>query len=755
MSVFPIGRNGVEIDCFGIYQFRKHDKEHGFPVSALDRWNEWRRRITLVSCPSGSGESHMGYFIQRGYPTPVAVLAAALLATAVFARPMHGQSAPPPIHVGGVELTGIPEDWSSHYVVFSNPGTEQDAINKGRHEQWQRVVNDPRYVMQQLRRHLPVQGPAAGDVANRARWDAEAARSRDDAAAADLRVDPFLRRRLTPERMPQPELKRDWSQSLGVGPGLAVGHFPAKYSFFPTSASCSDYVVFPTGAAGATGQATIVAFNNLYVGTGAGACATTNPTVYWAYNTGTAATAKLSPVLSRDGTQVAFIEVSNASQAALTILRMAPPSSGGGSVTAPATATPVPNTAYNGCTAPCYTALFLGLPTGVNDTNSAPYYLYDGSDTLYVGDDTGKLHQFTGVFNGTPTETTTNGWPATATNQTGTSAALTSPVYDLATGFVFVGDAGGYLNEVLTTGATRTLTSSNRMECGTTGMSDAPVVDSVTDQVYVFVGNGCDNVPNVGNSYVNRFPATTSIGGSGYYGTGVSMGNASTIDTTTLMYHGAFDNLYFVGPGNTGNLYVCVNGTGFQIPMATFSTPTPFTANSFTPVVTPVSDLAGCSPVTEFLGAKATTTLTANLATTGNPALASTAGMANGDYLQIDSEIMLITAVTPTLTVTRGVLGTTAAAHTAGATVLDIQDWLFFSVDANASAAGCTVACIFNYNITTGTIPGAPTAGLSVLGGTGGIIIDNRSTTQVGAGQVYFTTLTGTVAVQASQAGLN
>lgn len=45
-----------------------------------------------------------------------------------------------------------------------------------------------------------------------------------------------------------------------------------------------------------------------------------------------------------------------------------------------------------------------------NDTNSAPFYLYDGSDTLYGGD-SGKLRQFTGIFNGTPGEnTTTNGW---------------------------------------------------------------------------------------------------------------------------------------------------------------------------------------------------------------------------------------------------------------------------------------------------------------------------------------------------------
>ena len=42
--------------------------------------------------------------------------------------------------------------------------------------------------------------------------------------------------------------------------------YPAKYSFSATTASCSDFVVYPTGTAGATGAASIVAFSNLYSG---------------------------------------------------------------------------------------------------------------------------------------------------------------------------------------------------------------------------------------------------------------------------------------------------------------------------------------------------------------------------------------------------------------------------------------------------------------------------------------------------------
>lgn len=41
-----------------------------------------------------------------------------------------------------MQITGIPEDWAHHHVVFSDPGTEHEAISAGRHEQWQKIVDD-------------------------------------------------------------------------------------------------------------------------------------------------------------------------------------------------------------------------------------------------------------------------------------------------------------------------------------------------------------------------------------------------------------------------------------------------------------------------------------------------------------------------------------------------------------------------------------------------------------------------------------
>ncbi len=53
--------------------------------------------------------------------------------------------------------------------------------------------------------------------------------------------------------------------SGGGSGGLQLNAYPAKYSFSTATASCSDYVVYPTGLDGGTGQASVVAYSNLYV----------------------------------------------------------------------------------------------------------------------------------------------------------------------------------------------------------------------------------------------------------------------------------------------------------------------------------------------------------------------------------------------------------------------------------------------------------------------------------------------------------
>jgi hypothetical protein len=89
------------------------------------------------------------------------------------------------------------------------------------------------------------------------------------------------------------------------------------------------------------------------------------------------------------------------------------------------------------------------------------------------------------------------------------------------------------------------------------------------------------------------------------------------------------------------------------------------------------------------------------------------------------------------------------------------HDWVYLSVTANGNQTGCTGACLYNYSIpTSGTATsGAASAGLAVTGGSGGIVIDNNSTTPTNASEIYFNSLaqescngsTTGCAVQASQ----
>ncbi len=86
-----------------------------------------------------------------------------------FGLQAQGQTGPS-VTVGNLQLRGVPDDWSHHHVMFSNPGTEQDAIQSGHYAEWQKSVKEPRYVLQQMKRNLPVQGPSAVDAEYRSQW---------------------------------------------------------------------------------------------------------------------------------------------------------------------------------------------------------------------------------------------------------------------------------------------------------------------------------------------------------------------------------------------------------------------------------------------------------------------------------------------------------------------------------------------------------------------------------------------------------
>ncbi|WP_296358624.1 hypothetical protein [Ramlibacter sp.] len=463
------------------------------------------------------------------------------------------------------------------------------------------------------------------------------------------------------------------------------------------------------GGSGTTAQPTIVAFNQLYASCGT-TPTTAVPTTFWSYNTGAGANTLTSPVLSFDGKQVAFVQSSSGNVANLVLLKWSSTASVGtvGAPTVPATQT-LAN--YRNCTAPCMAVIpFSGSP---DDTNSSPFYDYIG-DTLYVGADNGTLHKFTGVFNGTPAEQTTGGFPATVS----TGNMLSSPVYDSATGLVYVGSdtgvsTGGQLHSVCAaTGINATLCSvsgavvnSGQLATftiqqdgnNTTGVRETPVLDSTAKRVYVFV----ESDPNSACGGVNCkaiYQLRTDISINGSVGTRANIGRGQIYNR--VLYAGAFDNTYYTSanPASpSGFLYMCgALGDGsdskkptlWRIPIASnvmgaaVVGPTLVSTANFT-------DNANCSPVTMVM---------------------------NGT-----------------------------------------NEYLYVSVSAIGNDTGCSGSCIYMYNMTgkTWNTSATANAGLSAPGGTGGIIVDNISST-AGASQIYYSTLTGPGnAVQASQAGLN
>jgi len=542
----------------------------------------------------------------------------ALVAVTAFSLPLFAQDMSR-VNVGKTQIKGVADDWTHHRVVFSNPGTEEQAIKNGSRDKWQKIVNDPRYVMQQMRRGLPVQGPAA--------YDANALQAFRMANREIELVRPGkFPRKPAPILIRKPKakssIKQDWNESLGTTSAPTPLAFPAKWSTFNTStASCSsDFVIYPTGQPGGGSQASIIAYYNLY----AGGCSPTVPAVDWAYNTG--GTVSLAPVLSQNGNQVAFIQQPSSGGPQLVLLTF--PLPGGGTLGSPTTLTPVSAGSYysggSGCAAPCMFTATLSGATG--DTWSSPYYDYT-SDTLFVGDSSGQLHKFNPVFNGAPAEVTTSPWPvqmAYGATPTADQNQLTSPVYDPNSGYVLVGSTtsvsattGGRLYSVnASTGAINGYSA--QLDVGY-GIRDAVLMDPVASQAYVFV-----ELNSSGNNVVDQFPldftsSTTpaSVIVSSPFGTG----------TTSYQFSGTFDNTYYTsssGTSPTGNIYMCDtanNATLYQIPITNGVLSTTATAGPQLGNTTVDGPFYGrCSPVTEFVNSSTGTAAAGSITFTSDPA---------------------------------------------------------------------------------------------------------------------------------------
>ena len=570
----------------------------------------------------------------------------------------------------GKEHEHLVTDWSHRHLVYSEPKSLMKRFE---------LSSDPRYVQQWRRRN------------------AERRHDRDE-----------WRWRRAHEHTDQ--IQGDWSMDMGAGATVGAGNYPAKFSFDPTSANCvtptppagqqPDFVVYNTGLVGSGSQATIVAFSNLYSSCMGGA-----PQTYWAYNTGTTGAVVTSPVLSFDGSQVAFVQ-STPTAATLVILRWAAFSGTLSSPVVPASGS------CTALTAPCQTTITFSngnSDTNPTDTRSSPFYDYQ-NDSLFVGDASGFLHKFTGVFLGTPAEVVctptaitagctappgTNLWPAVVDS----FAQLNSPVGLDTLNEVLVTDNQGLLGVVdMTVGGIDDAGTTTTLKLASIGFDDGPLVDLTAGKVYIFAR--ADNSTNTTTAVFQLQIPTFADALDNATGPEVLVSDSST-NPASAMFDGAFDDAYY-SSGGTGNLYACgTSGTVnalWKIPIAG--------GVMGTPVVGPLLTTANvaCSPITEFLN------------------------------------------------------GTT--------------DRMFLSVADSAVAVGpinCLAAsgCIMSFDITntsTWSTSTSTAATATVTGGTSGIIIDN-SASDVGASQIYFTPLSdqtcttsatsGGCAIQASQSGLN
>jgi hypothetical protein len=673
---------------------------------------------------------------------------------------------------------GLPTDWSHRHVIFSQPGTAEQVAS---------MAQDPRYWQQFVRQKM-----------------VRVLSTEDGVANADLR----------PAFTENPSASSDdgfWSQNMGAGATVGAGNYPIKYSFSSTTATCSnvakpDFVIFNTGLQSSTTKPSIIAYDNLYSG-----CSSfgTVPTVYWSYNT-TAQTVpgtiKTSPIISLDGSQVAFVQTDGLNHGTLVLLKWKANNGTLAVPVAPVFKTPAN---YPSCTAPCMTTFILrttasGLGAQTNDVTSSIFYDYSG-DVAYVGDSLGLLHKYHPFFTtGTPAEVGLP-WPVQA--NAGNKTALTSPVYDHVTHNIFVGDAGGFFERISTT--TGVATVSAQVDHGAGLSTDGPILDQTLQKVYVFSSND-----NSGNAAVVQFSTTFASGTSG---TKTTVGSSSA--TPNFLYAGDFDDAYYTSGNATGNLYVCgntgANPTMYQVPISAGTMPAAGT--SLTTATTPGSN-DSCSTVTDVSNPNAAGGLEERVffspqnhgRATGcsakgcvesfivTPWQASTAYTLGHEILspKRDTEVAIVagtSAATPPawtnaagLTITdggvtwldQGAITTVPLAAWAGNTgyvlstrILDSNGKVEIVTKAGTSG-GATPgwSTAIGGTTTDGTVTWINASTLSVtalqtIGGASGIIIDNvvGSGTMAGASQVYFSTLgtqacttggTGGCAIQASQAGL-
>jgi hypothetical protein len=526
---------------------------------------------------------------------------------------------------------GGPQDWSTQSIIYTRNGSVADML---------KLRDDPRFlhsiVLHYMREHRnQIEQPAtaslneSGASENEDRSDT----SRDDIRLNQENFDTDLHgiepTPVDPIKFPTiPPVNKhsnvDWSVSLGPTAGLSFGETPSVYTYNYTSPSCStltatppvvgDFAVYTINATPAAGtQANLVGLTNLYsTGAGTGFCSGTGPSFLFSYAIGSGGS-PLSPVLSLDGSKVAWIENRTSTSSYLHITNWV--ANDGGTAVSPIVPT---GTFSSGVCTPAGTscddaieytaATYPGCSKAYTAANThSDIYVDYGSDSGFVSANNGLLYHIKNIFSTTTAPSVDFCVPVNTNFETHPAGAMSGPLYDPLLNEVFITDSERiYAYVVNASGSTLSFapaSTASYLYGNTSSNYDYPtgsgmMLDAYNGYVYVFSTDDA-----AGGTSVTQLP--TSLASSAP----VELGGTST-NTLKMLFFGAFDNNYYnYGPANAAStLYSCgtATTTTAQSLFAISFNPTTGVAKA-TPAMSSNQNVNGggsangvCSPITEF-----------------------------------------------------------------------------------------------------------------------------------------------------------
>jgi len=501
---------------------------------------------------------------------------------------------------------GGPRDWSNQHVIFTRNGSREDQ---------KKLQDDPRFVRSKALHFIKEQGEQFGEMPTAA-FDEDRNNSawlENDLMGGEVAGDKqWLDPTKSLKHRPPPKNKHsrvDWSVSLGPNAGMAVGESPAIYTANYASPDCSnDFAVYTINATPSVGaQANLVGVNNLYSdGAGTGFCSGTNPSFLFAYAIG-AGGSPLSPILSLDGTRVAWIENRTLTSSYLHVTIWA--ANDGTSAVSPIAPT---STFSNGVCATTgdscdfaleYTAsTYPGCSTAYIAANGhSDLYVDYTSGNAFISANNGLLYHIKNIFSTAANPSVDFCIPVNTGFESSPSSAMSGPVYDRLLNEVFITDSEKiYAYTVnassFSLAASYTYGSSGSGYNYQTG--PGPLLDVFNGFVYLPSTYDASGQTSVTQLPVNLASARV-----------VNLGPKNT-NATPILFYGAFDNNYYNnGPANAAStLYSCGTDstTTTQQDLFTISfnassglmNTTP--AMSYNANVNPGGTSGICSPITEF-----------------------------------------------------------------------------------------------------------------------------------------------------------